>query len=157
GEGIVLTQHIAIGEVVFVARRLRRRERGKGAAAGSGIAWPGHSAVGRRDGREIERRAATASAGSADRLIACIRAHAVRCGGGVHRPERVRRTGRVRALQGIEGIEGIAAPAGRRDGRRGRSWRARLQRRSWNTLLLHAADLALELLVAKLQLLDRSG
>src|SRR5262249_7540260 len=53
----------------------------------------------------------------------------------------------------------VAAPAGRR-GRRRRRWqalRARLRRRPRHALFLHAADLALELLVAKLQLLDRPG
>src|SRR5215471_2444463 len=134
GEGIVLAQHISVGEVVYVARGLRRWKRGKRAVADSGVArrWPGHSAVGRRDGSDIERRG----------------------GGGVHRPQRVRRTGRVRVLQGVEGV---AAPAGRCGGRRGRILRARLHGRSRRALLLHAADLAFELLVAKLQLLNRSG
>src|SRR5262249_34084689 len=66
GKGIVLAQHIAIGEVVYVARGLRRWKRRK-RAAGSGIALPGRSAVGRRRGREIERRADPASAGCAGR------------------------------------------------------------------------------------------
>ena len=66
----------------------------------------------------------------------------------------MRRTGRVRVLQRIESV---AAPAGWCGGWRGRILRARLHRRSRRTLFLHAADLAFELLVAKLQLLDRSG
>src|SRR5262249_1462689 len=115
GEGIVLAQHISVGEVVYVARGLRRWKRGKRAVADSGVArrWPGHSAVGRRDGRDIERRAGAASGGSADRLIACIRAPAGCGAAGVHRPQRVRRTGRVRVLQGVGGA---AAPAGRAGG-----------------------------------------
>src|SRR5262245_58600826 len=66
----------------------------------------------------------------------------------------MRRTGRVRVLHGIEGV---AAPTGWCGGRRGRILRARLHRRSRRALLLHAADLAFELLVTKLQLLNRSG
>src|SRR6266540_1375133 len=154
GEGVVLAQHIAIGEVVFVARGLRGRERGKRTTASRPAArrLPRHGAVRRPHAREVKRRAGGASARSADRLLARIGAHARRRAGRSDRAQRVRRTGRVRIL---EGIERVAALAGRCRGRR--ILRARLHRRSRRALLLHAADLALELLVAKLQLLDSSG
>jgi hypothetical protein len=66
------------------------------------------------------------------------------------------RTGRIRILGGIEGIAPPAGRCGRRRRRR-QVLRARLRRRPRHALFLHAADLALELLIAKLQLLDRSG
>src|SRR6266508_4051712 len=123
GEGVVLAQHIAIGEVVFVARGLRGRKRGKCTTASRPAArrLPRHGAVRRSHAREIKRRACGASGGSADRRLGCIGAHvwrrtrARRRTGPTDRAERVRRTGRVRIL---EGIERVAALAGRCRGRR---------------------------------------
>src|SRR5262245_29341669 len=160
GEGVVLAQHIAVGEVVFVARGLRRRKRGKRAAASRPAArrLRRHGAVRRSHAREIKRCAGGASAESADRRLGCIGAHGWRCTrarrrtGPTDRAERVRRTRRVWIL---EGIERVAALAGRCHGRR--IWRARLRPRPRRAVLLHSPDLGLELLVAKLQLLDRSG
>src|SRR4030095_8351289 len=94
GEGVVLAQYIAIGEVIFVARGLRGRERGKSAAASRPAArrLPRHGAVRRPNAREIKRRTGGASAGRADRLLARIGAHA-RCRAG--RSGRGQRGGRT--------------------------------------------------------------
>src|ERR671930_141596 len=160
GEGVILAQHIAIGEVIFVARGLRWRERSQRAAASRPAArrLPRHGAVRRPHAREIKRRAGGASTEPADRRLGCIGAHgwrrtrARRRTGPTDRAERVRRTRRIRIL---EGIERVAALAGRCRWRR--ILRARLHRWPRRPVLLHPPDLGLELLVAKLQLLDRPG
>src|SRR5262245_66543147 len=54
GERIVLAQHVAVGEVVFVARRLRRRQRG-GHAAGATRRLSRRRTAGRPHIGEIER------------------------------------------------------------------------------------------------------
>src|SRR5262245_54821032 len=157
GERVVLAQHIAVSEIVFVARGLRGRERGQ-RAAGSRVLrrLPRLWAAWRSHGCEIERRGGAASAGRADRRLTRIGARYRGPAGRVDRAERMGRAGRIRILGGIERI---AAPAGRcgRRRRRRQVLRARLRRRPRHALFLHAADLALELLIAKLQLLDRPG
>src|SRR5207245_15111 len=72
-ERVVLAKHIAISEIVFVARGLRGRERGE-RAAGSRVLrrLPRLRAALRSHGCEIERRGGAASAGSADRRLARI-------------------------------------------------------------------------------------
>ena len=156
-ERVVLAQHIAISEIVFVARGLRGRERGE-RAAGSRVLrrLPQLRAALRPHGCEIERRGGAASARRANRRLTRIGSHDGGPAGRVDRAERVGRAGRIQILGGIERI---AAPAGRggRRRRRRRVLRARLRRSPRHALLLHAADLTLELLVAKLQLLDRPG
>src|SRR5262245_50818354 len=115
-ERVVLAQHIAISEIVFVARGLRGRERSE-RAAGSRVLrrLPRQRAARRSHGCEIERRGSAASAGSADRRLASIRARDRRSAGLVDgAAERVGRAGRVRILGGIERV---AAPAGRCGGR----------------------------------------
>src|SRR5215510_7940988 len=129
GERVVLAQHIAISEVIFVARGLRGRERGERAAASRvGRRLPRHRAAWRPHGCEIERRGGAASAGSADRRLARVCAHDRRPAGRVDRAERMRRPRRIRILGGIEGV---AAPARRcgRSRRRRQVLRARLRGR----------------------------
>src|SRR5262249_12379509 len=67
GERVVFAQHIAISEIVFVARGLRGRERGERTAGGGVLRrLPRHRAAGRPHGRKVERRGRAASTGSAD-------------------------------------------------------------------------------------------
>src|SRR6185312_514815 len=120
GERVVFALHIADAEVVFVARRVRRRCGDEAAAGGVRIARRRRrqsalllrrqagldvGAVGK-----IERRAGRASVRHTDRAV------------GLHRhpaaAERVRSAGRVRVLGGIEGIA-VAPGRGRRFGDRG--------------------------------------
>src|SRR3954454_15836954 len=70
GECIVLAQHVAIGEVILVARGLRGRQRGDDSTAGVGTARRGSGRTTRRPhGREIERSPGPTSTGGADRLV----------------------------------------------------------------------------------------
>src|SRR5262249_59514579 len=79
GERVVFAQHIAISEIVFVARGLRGRERGERTAGGRVLRrLPRHRAAGRPHGRKVERRGRAASTGSAGRR----RAHLCAAGGG---------------------------------------------------------------------------
>src|SRR5262245_25245893 len=89
GERVVLAQHIAVSEIVFVARGLRGRERGE-RAAGSRVLrrLPRLRAALRPHGCEIERRGGAASAGSADRRLTRIGAHNGGPAGRVDRAER---------------------------------------------------------------------
>src|SRR5262245_34592645 len=157
GEGIVLAQHVAVGEVVFVARRLRRRQRGGHADGGATRRLSRRRSAGRPHIGKIERRIGHASARSTDRRVVRIGGRGRLTGRRVDRAERMRRAGSRRILRGIEGI---ATPPGcGRCGRRrwrGRAWRTRLCA-AGHAPLLQAVDLRFELLVAELQLLDRAG
>src|SRR5262249_33060513 len=138
GEGIVLAQHIAIGEIILIAWGLGGRERGKRTAGGGRVACRlrRHAAAGRACGRKIERRAT----GSTERLLARLAVDARRAAGSAERAERVRRTGCIRILHGIESV---ATPRRACGGCRGRILRSNLRARPWCGLLLHAAGLAL--------------
>src|SRR5262245_12459751 len=157
GERVVLAQHVAVGEVVFVARRLRRRQRGEHTGGGATRRLSRRRTAGRSHIGEIERRIGDASARSADRRVARIGGRGGLARRRVDRAERMRRARRRRILRRIEGV---AAPS-----RRGRCGRPRWHGRTgWTRLyaagrapLLQAADLGLELLVAELELLDRAG
>src|SRR6266508_2332903 len=152
---VVLAQHIAVGEVVFVFRRLRGRQRRDRSASGARIAR--RRLAGRRHGGKIERRAGRAAAGRTDRRILRVDADPRGCRAGGHRAERSRRTRRGGMLRGIECI---AAPS-RRGGAGGWRRRGRGLRTRWRgprrALLLHTSHVLLELLIAELQLLDRAG
>src|SRR5262249_38531717 len=141
---------------ILVAWGLGGRERGKHTAGSGRVACRlrRHATGGRACGRKIERRATPPCAGNTQRLLARLAVAAPRAPGGAGRAERVWRTGCIRILHGIEGV---ATPARACGGCRGRTLGTDLRARPWCGLLLHAADLALELLVAKLQLLDCSG
>src|SRR5262245_6446617 len=157
GEGIVLAQHVAVGEVVFVARRLRRRQGGGHAGGDATRRLSRRRIAGRPHIGEIERRIGHASTRSADRRVVRIGRSGRLAGRRVDRAERMRRAGRRRILRGIEGV---AAPPGRgrcgRPRRHGRTDGTRLYA-TGRAPLLQAADLCLELLVAELELLDRAG
>src|SRR3954447_2608745 len=172
GQRIVLAQHVAVGEIVLVTRGLRGRQRGDHRAAGVGIATRGPGRTTRRPhGREIERSARPTSPGGADRLVGIAhgRRHRRRSARATDRAQRVRRAGRIRILHRIKRIATPAGRAGscRRRWLRRRVLRARLQRRAWRPLrvrfletvvdvFLQAAELAFELLIAELQLLDHA-
>ena len=137
----------------------RRRQSGCAAAA------PART-VRRPHGREIERRAGPASAGSADRRLARIGAHGGGAGGAAGALIEPSVCGAPGAFGFCAGSKASPRRPGAAVAGGGRRWRgcaagrARLRAPvpgSGTALLLHAADLALELLVAKLQLLDRSG
>src|SRR5262249_14250596 len=96
GERIVLAQHIAIREIVFVARV----RGGGGGGARAGGSWvvrrlSRRRAAWRPHGCEIERRGSATSAGSADRRLARICANDGRPAGRVDGAERVRRPWRI--------------------------------------------------------------
>src|SRR5262245_51046027 len=91
-EGIVLAQHVTVGEVVFVARRLRRRQRGGQASATRRLSR--RRTAGRPHIGEIERRIRHASARRTDRRVARIGGRGRLAGRRVDRAERMRRAGR---------------------------------------------------------------
>src|SRR5262245_58147106 len=102
GEGIVLAQHVTVGEVVFVARRLRRRQ--SGGHAGATRRLTRRRTAGRPHIGEIERCIGHASARSTDRWVVRIGGGGRLAGRRVDRAERMRRAGRRRILRGIEGV-----------------------------------------------------
>src|SRR5262249_20217644 len=174
GERVVLAQDVAVGEIVgvlgAVGGRQRRDLRAAAGIALRGLRFRGFGPSG--ESRQIKRRTGGATTGSADVLgIWCLRQR--RTGRG-----RSERTRRARRSWIDRGIERIAAASARGWGWRVGLVRLRLQigclrlRGSWwasrrhrapravlDTIVgvrLHAPEQAFELLVAVLQLLDRT-
>src|SRR5262245_15755331 len=152
GQRVVLAQHIAIGEIEFVARRLRGGQRGD-------LAGRVRGARRRHRRQRIERTAGVAA--PADLLAAGV-GNGRGLARAVDRAEGLRRARRVRMLRRVERV---ATPGGRSGGNRRRrhrhalrTWRrGKPRRRAVLRHALHAADLSLQLLVAVLQLLDDAG